>query len=128
MPKEDYLAKQISQLGFFLEKALEKLMKQKSDSGLSSSVSEINLKLQEELGFDLNSVENLSETEMIAFLDSQPLLNPENLETLADILSVLDKADFTKKALLLYNHINVKTATFSFERNAKIERLKQKPG
>lgn len=128
MPKEDYLSKQISQLGFFLKKALEKLTKMKSESDSLVSVSEINQKMQEELGFDLNTIENLSEAEIIAFLERQPLLNSENLEILADILLAVNKQDLSKKALLLYHHINIKTATFSFERNSKIERLKQKLG
>lgn len=126
MPKEDYLSKQISQLGFFLRKALEKLIKHNNDADLSQSVSEINFKLKEELGFDLTTLEAISQEELIAFLEQNPQFNVGNLEVLADILSVFNNENFNKKALQIYNHINAKTATFSFERNSKIENLKQK--
>ncbi|MCG2611209.1 hypothetical protein LZZ90_06790 [Flavobacterium sp. SM15] len=120
------MSKQISQLGFFLKKALEKLLKQNNETDLIQSVLEINQKLQEELGFDLTILETISEDMLIVFLEQHPQFSEENLETLADILSVFKSENFNRKALLIYNHINAKTATFSFERNAKIESLKLK--
>ncbi|MGX7668151.1 hypothetical protein [Flavobacterium pedocola] len=126
MPKEDYLSKQISQLGFFLKKALEKLIKQNAGADVSESVSEINLKLQEELGFNLKTLETIAEEELIAFLEQHPQFSAENLETLADLFSVFDSQNFNRKALRIYHYINAITATFSFERESKIEKLKQK--
>jgi len=51
---------------------------------------------------------------------------PENIEIFADILARIGKSDFNEKALLLYEYVNAKTATFSIERNLKIQNIKKK--
>ncbi|SFA74217.1 hypothetical protein SAMN05660845_0324 [Flavobacterium swingsii] len=123
MGKEDYLTRQINQLGFVLKKILEKLTRTKSSDGLSETVSVVNFKLNEQLGFDLEILDTISDDNLIEFLTQKEGFNHENLELFADILIKMDKEKYAKKALQIYNYVNQATATFSFERDFKIKEL-----
>lgn len=126
MAKEDFLSKQIAQLGFVLKRMFEKLIGGKSDADFSAAVSQINAELKEELGFDLDIIEEISKEELVSFLLQNQYFTPENIEFFADILAGIGMSDFNEKALLLYEYINAKTATFSMERNLKIQNIKKK--
>jgi len=126
MAKEDFLSKQIAQLGFVLKKMFEKLIGGQSDTDFSTTVSQINAALKEELGFDLDTIEGISKDELLSFLLQNQYFTPENIEIFADILARIGKSDFNEKALLLYEYVNAKTATFSIERNLKIQNIKKK--
>lgn len=126
MAKEDFLSKQIAQLGFVLKKMFEKLIGSQSDTDFRTSVSQVNAALKEELGFDLNAIEEIPKEELVSFLLKNQYFNPDNIEIFADILVRIEKSDFNGKALLLYEYVNTKTATFSMERNLKIQNIKKK--
>jgi len=126
MAKEDFLSKQIAQLGFVLKKMFEKLIGSQSDTDFRTSVSQVNAALKEELGFDLNAIEEIPKEELVSFLLKNQYFNPDNIEIFADILVRIEKSDFNEKALLLYEYVNTKTATFSMERNLKIQNIKKK--
>lgn len=126
MAKEDFLSKQIAQLGFVLKKMFEKLIGGKSDAEFSTVVSQLNDQLKEELGFDLDTIEEISKDELVSFLIQNQYFTPENVEIFADILARIGKSDFNEKALLLYEYVNGKTATFSLDRNLKIQNIKKK--
>lgn len=126
MPKEDFLSKQISQLGFFLKKVLGKLTGVDSEDAMTETVSETNAELKEILGFDLNDVQKLSLDEVVPFLLQRDYFSADNLELFADILLKTNLEDFCKKALLIYEHIDRETATFSMERNLKMKRIKER--
>ncbi|ESU20744.1 hypothetical protein FCR2A7T_10540 [Flavobacterium cauense R2A-7] len=126
MAKEDLLTKQINQLGFFLRRMLEKITNDNAhdDSGATDSV--FNQKLQEELGFDLKTIEAISTDEIIDFLLKNECFSPENLELFADILVKSNKNGFAEKALKIYDYINKQTAVFSMERDLKMQNLKKR--
>lgn len=126
MAKEDFLSKQIAQLGFVLKRMFEKLLGGQSDPDFSTVISQINAELKEELGFDLDAIEEISKEELVSFLLQNQYFTPENIEIFADILARIAKSDFNEKALLLYEYVNEKTATFSMERNLKIQNIKKK--
>ena len=126
MAKEDFLSKQIAQLGFVLKRMFEKLIGGKSDAEFSTVVSQINGALKEELGFDLDTIEGISKDELVSFLIQNQYFTSENVEIFADILAHIGKLDFNEKALLLYEYVNAKTATFSMERNLKIQNIRKK--
>lgn len=123
MGKEDFLTRQINQLGFVLKKILEKLTGTKSNDELSETVSVVNFKLNEQLDFDLGILETISDENLIEFLTQKEGFNHENLELFADILIKMDKEKYAKKALQIYNYVNRMTATFSLERDSKIKEL-----
>jgi hypothetical protein len=122
MAKEDLLSKQINQLGYFLRRIFEKITKR--DAG-EDVVSEINTELKETLGFDLERIEAIPNEEIVSFLLQNEYFTPENIEIFADILIKSGRADFQKKALWIYEYIDIITATFSMERNLKIQNLKK---
>jgi hypothetical protein len=124
MAKEDLLIKQIAQLGFVLRKMFEKLIGSESGTELEENVKQVSLKLNDELCFDLESVVALPDEEIVSFLLQNQNFNIENLELFADLLLAVDEVIFQKKALLIYSHIDINTATFSIERNSKIEKIK----
>lgn len=126
MAKEDLLTKQINQLGFFLRRMLEKITKSNTLDNSDATDWEINQKLQEELGFDLKVIEAISSAEIIDFLLKNEYFSPENLELFADILAKSNKKGFAKKALKIYDYVNTKTATYSMDRNMKIQTIKKK--
>ncbi len=123
MGKEDYLTRQINQLGFVLKKILEKLTGTKGSDGLSETVSVVNFKLDEQLDFDLEILDAIPDENIIEFLMRKEVFNYGNLELFADILIKIDKEKYAKKALQIYNYVNKITATFSFERDFKIKEL-----
>jgi hypothetical protein len=123
MGKEDYLTKQINQLGFVLRKILEKLTGTKNNNELSEMVSVVNFKLDEKLGFNFEVLDAISDENIIEFLIQKEGFNHSNFELFADILIKIDKVRYAKKALQIYNYVNQITATFSFERDLKIKEL-----
>lgn len=124
MAKEDLLTRQIAQLGFVLRKMFEKLTGSKSGNDLEENLQQVNLKLEEELSFDLETIALIPNEEIVSFLLHRQNFDAENIELFADLLMAADAANFGEKALLLYSYVNLKTATFSMERNLKIEKIK----
>jgi hypothetical protein len=127
MPREDLLLRQISQLGFVLKRMIEMLTGTKSGAELTETMTAVEVKLKEELGFDINAIKEIPSEKIVEFLLDNPSFNPENLELFAVFLEELanasdvDKIGFYEKALQIYGYVNQKTATFSIERNAKME-------
>lgn len=126
MGKEDLLSKQIYQLGYFLRKIIEKFANTDVAGTDFETVSEINIEMEEVLHFNLEQIEALSDAEMIPFLLQNESFSTDNMELLADILIAANFENFSNKALQVYEYINFKTATFSMERNLKIQRIKDK--
>lgn len=126
MAKEDLLSKQINQLGYFLRKMIEKLSNADFVADSFELVSEINTELNEVLHFNFGDIEKLSDDEIIPFLLQNESFSTENMELFADILIAANSENFSNKALRVYEYINFKTATFSMERNLKIQRIKDK--
>lgn len=126
MAKEDLLTKQINQLGFFLRRILEKITNENVNYDSDATDMEINQKLQEELGLDLKVIEAIPSAEIVSFLLKNEYFSPENLELFADILVKSGKKGFDEKALQIYDYVNTKTATYSIDRNMKIQNIKKK--
>lgn len=132
MPVQDLLKKQIDQLGKLLNKILEDLILPADNVShqIVLDAAGASLHAAEEPG--LNQLMNLSPEEIAQIWISRDSKTHENLEKLADIYAALSesvtdaqvKESYSLKALSLYEYITSKTATFSFERNAKIQRLK----
>lgn len=124
MAKEDLLTKQINQLGFFLRKILEKMTTTPGD--LDRADLEIEVKLKEELQFDLKQIAAIPPSELIGFLLQNEYFSPENLEIFADILVKSNENEFGEKALKIYEYINKQTAVYSMERDLKMQRIKNR--
>lgn len=135
MPVQDLLKKQIDQLGKLLNKILEDLIHpgDSDNPTLPEAVQEVLLDAGEP---GLNQLMALTPEEIVQIWVSKDSKTHENLEKLADIYAALSekeadrakKKPYSLKALSLYEYITSKTATFSFERNAKIQRLNAASG
>jgi hypothetical protein len=80
-------------------------------------------KLLKELNFDLNKFLHLDNEETNSYLNSIEGFNNENIEQLADYISQIgfskqfdESIIYLKKALQLFELINLKSKTYSIER------------
>ena len=73
MGKEDHLTRQINQLGFVLGKMLEMLTGAKNKDELYETVSVVNFKLDEKLGFNFEILDAISDENIIEFLIQKEL-------------------------------------------------------
>jgi hypothetical protein len=129
MPVQDLLRKQIDQLGKLLNKILEDLLLPENNTPCSYTAAQESLRAKEP---DLNEFMNWTPDEIARNWISKDTKTHENLEKLADIYAALaareadmqQRTAYKLKALSLYDYITSETATFSFERNAKMQRLK----
>jgi len=127
MVQQDYLMKQVEQMGFVLEKILSKMLHLKDKGTISiETVSHI---FTEELDLDINKLITVGDDCQINILENQ--FDTTNLEKLADILLFVaentnsNEYDLLyKKSLDIYKYIEEFGDTYSFERNYKINKLK----
>jgi len=137
MEKEDYLLKQIEQLGRVLGKLLSYLLGIKNSGQISQAVNFANKSLKSELNFDIDNLLLFDNEEFINILTANQQFSNSNLETFADIIlnladeyyivdNEMEKAmNLYQKSLKIYKYLNQKDLTFSFERQMKIEKINQ---
>ena len=127
MERQDYLKRQIDQLGKVLGELLAKLTGSGNNTDAAETLEIVNQVLDENLDLDIEQLLNIPERQFIEALKRNELLNDTNLETLADLLALLAKRDSSRRksianrALLIYEHLEQSNKTFSFTRNQKME-------
>ena len=133
MVYRDYLKKQIDELGRVLGKLLADLISLKTQEKAELGIEIVNQTLKTELDLDLPKILSLSEEEIIEKLEKMTS-DYKLIGVYADIIyEMLDdlnyekakKADLLKKILALYEHVEMKRSTFSFENRTKIEMIKK---
>ncbi|MFO7829771.1 MAG: hypothetical protein R6V23_14195 [Bacteroidales bacterium] len=130
MEKQDYLKRQIDQLGKVLSELLAKLTGSGKNTDASETLEIVSQVLDENLDWDIEQLLNIPENEFIDRVKENRLLNNANLETLADVLVAfanhysLNKDGLLKRALIIYKHIEKSNKTFSFTRNQKMEKVR----
>jgi hypothetical protein len=127
MEQQDYLMKQVEQIGLVFGKIFSKLLNLKDKGRIS--IETVNHIFTEELNLDINKLVTIEDDNQIDALKNQ--FDTTNLEKLADILLFvaeninLNECDqLYKKGMELYEHIEKLGDTYSFERNFKIDKLK----
>lgn len=133
MGQEDYLKRQLDQLGQVLAKMLGDLLGLKNKAAIHDGIEQVNQSLKTELGFTSDEFAALSDAEFIRFLEDEKGFRNAHLEKLADLFLFLadNTSDSTKqklvyeKSLLLYKHLDKTESTYSLERYAKSERISQ---
>jgi hypothetical protein len=135
MEKRDYLMDQIEQLGKALALILSKWLGLKSQGKVTEAIEMTNQSLKDELGMDIAELSAIPAEDFVMTMKVGKKFNYTNLERLADILSgIADALEGNKtgneqslnlyaKCLSIYNYLNEYDLTFSFERQAKIERI-----
>lgn len=134
MGQEDYLKRQLDQLGQVLAKMLGGLLGLKNKATLPGEMEQVNQSLKAELGFTSDEFTALADNEFMRILEIEKGFRNTHFEKLADLFLFL--ADHTpgntkqtllyEKSLLLYKHLEQTESTYSLERNAKTERISRK--
>lgn len=135
MEQQDWLIRQIEQIGIALAGLLARLLKLKYQAKAFDATEICNKTLKMELDFDLNEFVDLQSDKAIAYLQNKKF-NNRVLNQFADILLFIgDELNaqeplnsrckiFYEKCLIILEHLNKTDMLFSFDRNNKIERIK----
>jgi hypothetical protein len=136
LQQEDFIKRQIDQLGQVLGKILADLLGLKSRGLSTETIVACDLAMNDEPGLTIGDIVALQPDEVIEHLKEVKGLNVDNFEKLADILLVLsDDADrdgtitetkqrFSAVSLAIYEHLEKVSHTYSFDRHRKIEKIK----
>lgn len=137
MQQEDYLKRQIDQLGRVLGKVLADLLGLKSTGQLTQGTEAASHTLKGAIGLDIGDLASIPALEFVETLQKSGKLNDDNLETLAEImLIVAEDSDqpgaareyviqLYERSLLLYEYIDQASSLYSYDRHARINRIRQ---
>lgn len=137
MEYRDYLKRQIEEAGQVLARIMADLTGFKNQGKVNEGIENVQLTLKSELDLDLERLMPMAPGELIDALTRNEKLQEENFDQLADLLDELadglmwqnqaDRAkDLYEKILILYQHLDQTGTAFSFNRHAKIEKVRQK--
>jgi hypothetical protein len=130
MEQKDFILREIEKISVMLQYLIGKFVPAKTIQEQQTTEELINSELKEKYGNGLDYILNLNQSEFDAEFCKKNGFTFENIELLADLLFTLGNNEFSKnpeyllKALELYNYVDVKSKTFSFERTNKIHTLK----
>lgn len=134
MEQKDYLLREIEKIGDIIRAIRQKLFGGTDELAISVSNQAEALKemMLSEAFIDLDEIFVMDATETDAYLAGQKGFNVENIEllaqTLADIgMTSAPPASFAllEKALQLYEICNLRDRTYSFAREAQINRIRE---
>lgn len=134
MRQDDYFLNQIDLLGRVLGKIIADLLNLKNQGQIIEGIDTVSQILKNELDFDLNGIILIPTEDLVEFIDQKNKLSIDNLEKLAEILFIIGVELKQKnqekmnhllvRSLVIFEHINAKSSTFSIERMSKIEKIK----
>ncbi len=132
MEQRDYILREIEKISVVIMAILGRFRMINSKRQFEQERSMIDSDLEESAGITLNDILAFSGDELIAFLDSNQGFDPGNMELFADLLIAFadntdeeENTDLLKKAVIILEHTDSKTRTFSMERSSKIAGLKK---
>ncbi len=133
MGQEDYLKRQLDQLGQVLAKMLSGLLGLKNKQSLEEGIEQTNQALKAELGFTSDELMALENEELVRILENEKGFKKSHFEKLADLFLFLAEQSselkkrklLYEKCLILFKHIEQSENTYSFERHAKVEEINQ---
>jgi len=130
MERKDFILREIEKISVLLQYLIGKFVPSKSIEELQQTEKLINDEFKEAFGNNLNYILKLEEKDFDSEFSQKKGFNFENIELLADLLytigndEIKTKPDYLHKALLIYEYIDKKSKTFSFERINKINDLR----
>jgi hypothetical protein len=134
--QEDFIKKQIDQLGLVLGKILSDLLGIKTQGHINERIEIINHTLKNLLDLDVDDMITIPPDKFIDTFQVKNKLTDNSFEMLANILFILgDEVDLKnndkeknkklyQRALIIYEYLNSKSSTYSFERHLKVEKIK----
>ncbi|MEI7492720.1 MAG: hypothetical protein WCK92_15065 [Bacteroidota bacterium] len=137
MEQEDYIKRQIEQLGKVLGKLLADLIRIKTSGRMSDGIEEADQALKTELDLDITSLTLIPAEAFLSSLLAVRKFNDKHFEQLADILFLIAEELSTshsdslrmkklyERSLIIYEVLDKTSSTYSFERHMKIEKIKK---
>jgi len=130
MEQKDYILREIEKIGTLLIYLIGKFKKSNTQLENDENIVLVNTELVEKSGINIENLLTIKEENFDKKISINKGFNLENIELLADLLFTIGneentiKKTYLNKALELYNYINTKTKTFSFDREEKINSIK----
>ncbi len=134
MPQEDYLKKQIDQLGRVHGEILADMIGLKSKGRIFAGKEDFDQILKEVL--DIADLTEIPADVFIATLISCNKFNYDNFEKIADILFLIaeeaeqgdkwnsKRIKLLERSLMIYEYLDKSSMTYSLERHLKMEKIK----
>ncbi|MGV8094608.1 MAG: hypothetical protein AB2L24_22365 [Mangrovibacterium sp.] len=134
MERRDYLMRQIEEMGLFLSRLIGRLQKRKQDKEEEQIMEDVRSALSVQFGWDLEELLFLDNQSFISLMEEN-LLADDHYEKMASIFeflgdyepdhkTLLRKELYLRKALLLLEHLEYKSFTYSLERQDRIAKIK----
>ena len=138
MQQEDFIKRQIDQLGKVLEKILADLIGLKTQGQISVGIEAADQALKNELDLNVDDLTSIPIEKFIETLQEGNKLSNENFDILAGILFMLaeefdnrdtdneKKRKLFERSLTIYEHLDKASLTYSFDRHFKIDKIKRR--
>jgi hypothetical protein len=130
LQRQDYIIKQIDQLGKVLSKLLADVLGLKHDLKITEADSIVNSVFEKELGFNFDAFLAIKDAEFITFL----IFNKFDLASMEEIANLFfeigtsstekeKQTNCFSKAKIIYNYLNTERKTFSFDFMTKLNAM-----
>ena len=134
MPSRDYLIRQFEEMGFFLASLLRRVLKLKEENQQEQMESAVKGELLQELKLDIDQAIILENDEFLKLAKTY-FSSEDQLDKLADILKTLgqeiefsftlNKANYLRKALFIFQNLQENSSIFSYDRRIKILEIQE---
>lgn len=130
MEQQDYLKKQIDQLGQVLAKIFSDLLGLKNSGQINTGLEITNQTLKNELDFDIQDLLDIPTDNFIHTITTQKNLTNGNLDKLAEILLLIadnrqdDNKRLYEKCLTIYEYLEKVENIYTLDRQWKLKRIK----
>lgn len=137
MQQEDWLIRQINQLGRVLGKILADLLGLKARGQVGEGIEAAEQELNNELDLNIDVLIWIPKEEFIKSLKDGKKLSDENLENLAGIFFLIAEElnqkgmvnekmkKLYERSLIIYEYLDNNSSIYSFDRHFKIEKIKK---
>ena len=136
MQQEDYIKRQIDQLGRVLGKILADLMGLKARRQASLEIESVSQALKTELGLTIDDLTLIPTDSFLTTLLDTKKFSDNNFEQLAEIMFLIAEElnikntdvgkmkQLYERALIIFEILDKTSSTYSFDRHSKIEKIK----
>jgi histidyl-tRNA synthetase len=133
MEQKDYILREIEKISKIISSIREKLFGSKNNLAIitEQEINNLNEMLLEEINFDFEKFLKLNSEASGEYLKKFEGFSIENIESLAELISqigFIDKSEqskkYLKKSLQLYELAILKSKTYSFDREMKMQMIK----
>lgn len=130
MEQQDYLKRQIDQIGRILGQILTDLAGFKNKGQINDGIELTNQTLKNELDINITELAEIRNEDFITTLKSKKNLTNENIGMFAEILLLVAESSHDvnrslyEKCLIIYEYLEKEENVYSLDRQWKIKRIK----